>query len=230
MHRFFINQPLQSGELTTDNQDLIHQLKDVLRLQKGNSLILLDGSGLEAPAEVVELHKKRVAFSVDAPTPVSAEPKRRVTLYVSILKRGNFELAIQKATECGVAEIVPVISERTEKTGLRRERLRRILKEATEQSGRGVIPKLHEPLPLADALTETKRHDLTLFFDPSGENMPGKLPDNIGVFVGSEGGWTTEELEQAKEFARIVTLGELTLRAETAAVVASYLAMHSPSS
>jgi 16S rRNA (uracil1498-N3)-methyltransferase len=149
----------------------------------------------------------------------------QVILYCSIIKRENFELMAQKATEVGVKEIVPLLSSRTIKLNIKSERVEKIIKEASEQSGRGKVPELHPPMTFKDALEHAKSNDLNLFFDPSGKIFsPLTQEKKIGVFIGPEGGWDEDEigLARAQNF-QIVSLGKLVLRAETAAIVASFL-------
>jgi len=133
---------------------------------------------------------------------------------------------------------VPIISKRTVKLNLRQDRLKKIIKEAAEQSNRGVVPILHEPLDFKKALEHALNNDLNLLFDPAGLNLCpfGTSPAGreirklkaeslkLGIWIGPEGGWDEEELQLAKEKGfKIVSLGKLFFRAETAAIIASYL-------
>ena len=143
------------------------------------------------------------------------------------MKKENFEIAVQKAVEVGVKEIVPIITARTVKFGLNKERLEKIIKEAAEQSGRGILPNLNEAIDFDKAIIEAKnKNEVNLFFQigypPLGHSM-SKFK-KIGVFVGPEGGWTEEEtkIAQSNGFT-LVGLGKTILRAETAAIIASYL-------
>ena len=137
-----------------------------------------------------------------------------------------------KATEAGVAEIRPLVTARTVKTGLNLERLRKIVKEAAEQSGRGVIPGVSEPRPFAEAVQDAKKHSASLFFSTEARAKdisvePCAADATVGVFIGPEGGWTREEEEEASRAGFVLSsLGSLTLRAETAALVSVYLAVH----
>src|SRR6185503_3112201 len=101
----------------------------------------------------------------------SHQLKREVTLYCSILKKENFELVCQKATEVGAYAICSIIAERTVKTGLNRPRLEKIIKEAAEQSGRSSLPILLEPMSFPEALSSSKANDLNVLFDKEGKNL-----------------------------------------------------------
>ena len=162
------------------------------------------------------------------------EPSARVTLYCAVVKKENFELIVQKATEIGVAEIVPVISRRTVKLSVRMERSRTIAREAAEQSGRNSLPTLAEPCDLAAALRSAAANGRNWFFDPAGDALsPADLAvteqRRLGIFIGPEGGWDPEELAAARRAGcRAANLGRLVLRAETAAIAACYLACWPP--
>jgi 16S rRNA (uracil1498-N3)-methyltransferase len=136
---------------------------------------------------------------------------------------------VQKATECGVKKIVPLISARTVKTGLKKERLEKIIKEASEQSGRGMLPALMETMSFSEALEQAKDNEQNFFFDASGSSFADQVLNNnsVGIFVGPEGGWTSDEINLAKEKGCLLaSLGQLILRGETAAIIASYFAVY----
>lgn len=226
IHRFVVEVPLASGPLTVRDTELRNQLVNVLRLSPGDALELCDGKGMEASASLLAFGKTSVDLTVDEPRRNEAESAVRATLYLAVLKRENFELAAQKATEAGIARIVPVLSRRTVKTGLRQDRLARIVKEATEQSGRGIVPTVSEPMSLKDALDDAAANDRNAFFELGGAPFsPGPAGrSSIGIFIGPEGGWDDAETAAARDLGMaIATLGPRVLRAETAAVVATYL-------
>lgn len=186
--------------------------------------------GREAIARIMDYGKDFVAVEVQSVKDNQNEPAGRVILYCSILKRENFELAVQKAVEAGASEIAPIICERTVKTGLKYDRLRKIIKEAAEQSGRGKVPVLREAMDLKEAIVAAAENKVNFLFDHSGDNFvlsdSTKLSpaSRVGVFIGPEGGWSDFELDLARQRGfKIASLGKLTLRAETAAIVATYL-------
>jgi 16S rRNA (uracil1498-N3)-methyltransferase len=158
---------------------------------------------------------------------VAGEPTRNVTLYCSVLKRENFEWVVQKCAELGVKNIVPVIAGRTVKTGLKMDRLRMIAKEAAEQSGRGVVPEICEPMNFASALLEAKKNALNIFFHTkTGKHKDQRTMNTIGLWIGPEGGWTEQEAKQALDLGfQMGSLGMLVLRAETAAITATFCAV-----
>lgn len=233
LHRFIGNFDFSQDRFKIFDAEILNQAKNVLRLKKGNSIILADGKLNEAVVRIIEFDKKSLEVEILERNVNKNEPERRGILYCSILKRENFEWVVQKATEVGIKEIVPVISGRTIKLGLKKERLEKIIKEAAEQSGRGELPILREAIKFSEALENARQNDLNLFFEIGAELLdPAELREmkskKIGIFIGSEGGWSPEEVEtiagltQEDKNFKLRGLGSLTLRAETAAVTASW--------
>lgn len=227
LQRFIVDVPLDRRQVIISDAELLNQLQKVFRLRTGDKVILADGKLTEAIAQIRNINKNLVELEVLSVSKNQNEPNQEVILYCAILKRENFELVAQKATEVGVKEIVPLLTERTVKLNLNLERLKKIIKEAAEQSGRGVLPVLHSPMDFEKALEHSKKNDINLFFDLNGQRMSELNPRKsvrTGIWIGSEGGWDEKELALVKErnFS-IVSLGKLTLRSETAAIIASYL-------
>lgn len=229
-HRFFIDQAVQQGPVTIQDPDLSHQLIHVLRLRIGDEVILADRRGFEALATVAAVGRAAVAFQIGMPSANRREPDTKVTAYVAILKRENFELVVQKMTELGVSRIVPILTERTVKLDVRDDRLEKIAKEAAEQSGRATIPEIAEPISFDAALGDAAGNRQNFIFHTAGDTsahplqMTGK---DIGIFIGPEGGFTEEEVGRAVSAGcQLVVLGALTFRAETAAIVAATLVLY----
>jgi 16S rRNA (uracil1498-N3)-methyltransferase len=160
-------------------------------------------------------------------------PEARIVLSAALIKFDHFEWMIEKATELGVAKIIPVIAARSE-YGLERaahkrvERWRRIALEASQQSRRAHLPEVDGPVDFRDALAVSATHRYVLDEDPSRPPLATLLPDKrqvsdeIAILIGPEGGWTDEE---RAAFGRgegwtAVSLGPTILRAETAAIAA----------
>lgn len=223
LHRFIGAYNLAQDEVKIEKEDVVKQIRNVLRLENDEKIILCDGQGEEAIAEITELAKNFIKAKILERKKTGSEPERRVTLYLAILKKENFELAVQKAIECGVSRIVPIITERTIKTGLNKERLEKIIMEASEQSGRGIVPELDSIMDLKKAMKESKAEEKILF-DLSGDSYKTNTKaSSIIIFIGPEGGFTENEIFFAKENKfTISSLGTLTLRAETAAIVTTY--------
>lgn len=227
IHRFILDFDASDSKIIITDREFINQVRSVLKLKKGENIILSDGKSNEALVNIASISSNEVSLEVEKVFQNISEPNKDVVLYCSILKKENFEWVVQKATEVGVKEIIPLISQRTIKLDFKQERLEKIIKEAVEQSGRGFIPQLHKLKTFEQAIDDSKNNDLNLFFDIQGDdikNLNGVDSKRIGVFVGPEGGWDDQEIKLAKENGfNAVSLGKLTLRGETAAIIASYL-------
>jgi 16S rRNA (uracil1498-N3)-methyltransferase len=222
-HRFIGSYDLRFSEIVLEDE-VARQMSMVLKLRQSEKVVLCDGNGIQATYLIAEISKGRVGLArVGEPDVVPTEPRHVVTLYAAILKRENFEWLVQKATECGIYRIVPILTRRTVKQGLKIERLREIAREAAEQSGRGRLPEILEPMSFISALEAATQAGSTYFFDIGGKRYTGG-GEKCSIFIGPEGGWDPEERAMAIESrAMIADLGARVLRAETAATVAVFL-------
>ena len=225
INRFFGDFNLFEKTVRSSDAELVNQLKNVLRLKKSDEIILCDGKLNEARSAVEDLNNNEAVFKVLETGRNADEFRQDVVLYCSLLKRENFELVAQKSTELGVKEIVPVVAAKTVKLGFKTDRLRKIIKEAAEQSGRGILPVLSEQTDFGGAIESAGGNDLNLFFELGGKTLGNLNLDffkykKIGIFIGPEGGWSEEELNLANNNFKIAGLSRFTLRAETAAIAA----------
>lgn len=141
----------------------------------------------------------------------------------SLLKKDKNDWIIQKCTELGVSHFVPVLADRSEKTGFNMERATKIAIEAAEQCGRSDIPGIREPIHIETAINELIGSVSLCVCEQSDENINNNLDNNnhIGVFIGPEGGWSDNEKSLFKSAElKHLNLHDFTLRAETAAVAA----------
>ena len=229
LNRFFGKFDFKSETIRSSDEELINQLKNVLRLNNGDEIILCDGKLNEASCVIENIGRNEVMFRVIKVWQNKKEFSADIILYCSVLKRENFELVIQKAVELGVKEIVPIIARRTVKLGLREDRAQKIIKEAAEQSGRGILPILSQEMPFGEAVVLAGANDINLFFELDKKPIADSGIDfskykKIGIFIGPEGGWHPEELSLVssldKKKFKVVGLSPFTLRAETAAIAA----------
>jgi 16S rRNA (uracil1498-N3)-methyltransferase len=212
----------ESSSFWVNDQDLFHQWTRVLRLTVGDAVVLFDGAGWDRLYEIEEIDVHGVKLKlITTLEPVKAE--REVYLFWSLLKKDKNEWVVQKATELGVSHLVPIISERTEKTGYDIARMKKIAQEASEQCGRSILPTLREPIKLETALKEYS--DKLIFYVAERNDKAVPSEDDAkprGVLIGPEGGWSRAELELIlASGAKHLHLGAMMLRAETAAIVAS---------
>lgn len=247
MHRFFITNEDKIGlkDFVIVSGDLVHQMFSVLRFKPGDEVVLLDGSGDEWVVVLTDVVKRQVSGKVLKKRRNDAEPYVRVCLYQSLLKNmEKFEWVLQKGTEAGVSEFVPLVSARCERPVVGKvDRMERILKEAAEQSGRGVVPVLGEVVKFKDILKGVckkaanvkdliAKRELCVIADPKAEkslkdfvsDAEFKNAKKINLFIGPEGGFTDEEVQAALDAGFVgVNLGKRILRSETAGLVVSSL-------
>lgn len=227
LHRFIGEFICTQSHIEIIDPVIVNQVLRVLRLGVGDRIILADGNTHECVAEITDRQKDRFMVAVIEQFTNTNEPTATAILYCAILKRENFELVVQKATEIGITEIVPILTHRTVKLDIKPDRLLKIIGEAVEQSGRGRVPVLRPVMSFAEALADAQRNTINLFFDLSNTSIEtvdlhGAM--RRGLFIGPEGGWTEEEAVVAQKAGCIaVSFGPLTYRGETAAIIASYI-------
>ncbi len=221
IHRFLLTKPPTGPNLTLDDSEVIHLIKNVLKLAVGEECIVFSSGSDDYICSIVEISKHAIELNVLSTTPKKIIP-RKITACISITKRDNFELVVQKLTELGVHSIVPIISDRTIKQALRLDRLQKISDEALEQSGGSTRIEIFEPETLAYSLL--KRKDLPQYcFDMDGKKLENENIQEAVFYIGPEGGWSDEEKSLFKDNGvKIYSLGGTVLRAETATIVAGY--------
>lgn len=230
MQRYFISPEQVDGERFAIRGDDVHHIRRVMRFRPGDRLIACDGEGTDYIGEVMDGTGDEVICRILRRSPSAGEPVLHVTLAQSLPKGDKWEWVLQKGTELGASAFLPFTSRRTvvkwdqAKAEKRRDRWKRILKEAAEQSHRGRIPTV---FPVSDwnGLLEVVRRAEFAFiaYEGGGEPLSVALSRRTGshllLIVGPEGGWEEEEVRQAREAGAIpVSLGTRILRTETAAV------------
>ncbi len=235
MHRFFVSAQAINDNRVTLRGTIVHQMRDVLRMKLGDEVVLLDNTGAAYRVQLTLLEREVVRGRVADKWKLDTEPRARITLYQGLMKGQKFEWVLQKGTELGIADFVPVLSARCilgsldDVSEARMERWQRIVVEAAEQAGRALIPRLAAAMLFARACESAPRYGLSLI-PWEGEHALGlrealqRVPPSkeINLFIGPEGGFAEEEITTAKEFGVIpVTLGPRILRAETAGLAAA---------
>jgi 16S rRNA (uracil1498-N3)-methyltransferase len=226
--RLFVRTALAQGARFELDAGQANYLGNVLRLTEGAAVLLFDGSSGEWQARIAEAGKKRMVLAVEHST---RQPETVPDLWLAFapVKRTQTDWLVEKATELGVARLVPVLTQRTIVERVKLERLEAIAIEAAEQCGRTIVPGIAEPLPLARLLADNDRQ---LYFADEGGGEPiGKAlaPGAATFLTGPEGGFTEEERAAIRALpgAVAVSLGPRILRAETAALaaLAAYMAI-----
>ena len=226
--RLFVDQPLAAGATLTLDGPSANYLGNVLRLQPGDQVKLFDDRTGEWLAEIAEAGKRKVSLRViELLRPRETTPD--LWLLFAPIKRGRIDWLVEKATELGVARLVPVTTRRTIVDRLNLDRLRAHAIEAAEQCERTALPELDEPAPL-DALLREWPSERALYFADEGGGAPLAAvasPGPAAILIGPEGGFTDEERKAIRALpqARPVSLGPRILRADTAALAAIALWM-----
>jgi 16S rRNA (uracil1498-N3)-methyltransferase len=191
IHRFIGDFDFKSPTLDILDENIVHQITRVLKLKNGEKIILGDGNRNEIEGEITGIEKNHIKVKVNKKYKNTNESDKHVRLYCAILKKENFELVVQKASEIGVSEIIPMITDRTIKTSLKYERLQSIAHEASELSGRGIVPTIREATSYKIAMLEENK--TKIFFDISGETFDDKKTLNSKKYFHLH--WTRRWLE-----------------------------------
>lgn len=237
MHRrFFLDFNIgDEKRILIKDEGILHQLISVFRVKLGDDIILLDNSRFEYEAIIKGIGKKEIIVQINN----KKEGKKQdiqVSLFQSILKKDNVELVFEKCTEIGVVRFMPVLTERSIKFNLNQERLQKIVKEASEQCGRATLPVVEDVKNFEDSVGETilEKDVVNLIFHEESIDCCDKLScdflsnfkgvKKFNVFIGPEGGFSNKEIELAKKNNfYVLSLGDLVLRSETAAIVSCFL-------
>ena len=236
MHRFYLPPERCAGDvLRLDGREAHHAL-NVLRLKHGDLVTVLDGIGNEFMCTVKDVSRNAVTLSVSLKNFASALPCS-VTLLVGVPKGKTIESIIQKSVELGARRIVPILSERVvthldgESSEAKREKWQNVAIEAIKQCGATWLPKVEAPVTIAQFLARKEKFDLSLVGSLQKERQhprdifrefesrQKRLPKIVGVWIGPEGDFTLEELKAIENSGALpISLGNLTLRVETAAI------------
>ena len=229
--RSHVDLPLTSGARITLPEDSAAHLVRVLRLREGDACVLFNGDGHDYPARLVQAGKREAVVELGDAAPADNESPLRITLLQGIARGEKMDLILQKATELGVAAIMPVNGERTEvkldaeRAGKRLAHWREVTVSACEQCGRARLPDIAPPRPLEQAVQALDRDMLRLILDPEAVHRLATLVApasmRIAIAIGPEGGWSPRDLAtlEGAGFTGL-QLGPRVLRTETAGLAA----------
>lgn len=226
IHRFYLGeksgrevQKFGEQRMWLQDEALMHQWQRVLRFRVGENVGLFNESA-EYIYSIVEFKPDEI--TLERVTEEKRKvPNKQLLLAWSMIKKDNNDLVLQKGTELGVTHFVPLLAEHSEKTGFDETRALRIVIEAAEQCGRGDIPIIEEMLSPEECIGRFSKHYTLYIADKESSITNSDTGKPSGVLIGPEGGWSQKELTYFKqENTRGLNLGDLTLRAETAAIVA----------
>lgn len=234
MPRFFVTaediEYTDGGCVVTVRGDDANHISRVLRMKPGEHVTVCDTSGCEYET-VVRQTGASVILDVISSKQSQNEPPYRATVFQALVKGDRFDTVLQKSTELGAAEFVPVICSRCtvkltpSEYSKKVERWQRIVLEAAKQCGRAAVPRVHDPVIFDEALKMAGECELPLFCYEAGGTMPLSeickavdAPKTVSIMIGPEGGYSAEEAERAAQMKlRLTGLGRRILRTETAA-------------
>lgn len=233
MHRFYVERENldNAGKNIIITGDDVNHIKNVLRLKCGDMITVSDGAGTDYICHISGIDADTVTADIEDVCKNASELPVNITLFQGMPKSDKLEFIIQKAVELGAAEIVPVLTKRAvvkvdeKKAAKKTERYNMIAMSAAKQSGRGIVPEVREFMTFKQALNYAKDLDMNIIPYEEAEGIEysrqvineihGKK--SLGIFIGPEGGFAKEEVEQAVGMgAKCITLGNRILRTETA--------------
>jgi 16S rRNA (uracil1498-N3)-methyltransferase len=236
MHRFFVPADKLLTNTPTLEGDEAHHCLNVLRHAAGDKIVLFDGRGNEATAQIVTADKRHATLSI-LHRAKSAPVACRLTLAQAVPKGKNMDLIIEKAVELGAAEIAPLLSERTvvqldaAEAASKREKWQTVAREACKQCGQNWLPEVAEPVTPRVFFEQRRPKGLLLIASLQADARPikealeahaaqhGGPAQDVTILVGPEGDFTPAEIGLAKSHGcQPVTLGPIILRTETAAI------------
>lgn len=227
--RLYVDQPLVAGSDMLLPADAAHHIGVVLRATVGQAVILFDGRGVEAQADITQCTRKQVRVRINSVEKADRESPLVIHLAIGVSRGERMEFVLQKSTELGVAAITPLLCERSEvrladdRWQKKSEQWQKIIVSACEQSGRTKIPLLHAPVDLVTCLANDNSEQRFVLHHRSekGLQREGKAPRSVLLLIGPEGGLSATEIATAQAAGCCaLTLGPRVLRTETAPLAA----------
>lgn len=216
MHRFFLDAAAVAPGRFPIPADIERQVTRVLRLRDGDEITILDGLGGE-----VRCRLEGGDCVVLARGAAGGEPRHQLTVWQALLRGDHLEPVIRHGTELGISRFALFVSERSvvrELSPRKLERLRAVAREAAEQSERGIVPPVDEPVTFAEALEAAAPESVLLYERHDGQRLT-ELEPPPSVIIGPEGGFSPAEVAAAERAGvAIAGLGPRILRSETVAV------------
>jgi 16S rRNA (uracil1498-N3)-methyltransferase len=240
LRRFFVPRGSVRARNVTLGPELAHRLGRVLRLKRGDHIVLSEGGPHDFEAQITAVSGQALTAVVVGERDAPREPVVAITLYQSLIRQNRFDLVLEKGTELGVSRFVPMIAARSqvhadsngEPSSAKAERWARLVLEAAEQCGRGRLPEVGAPTSFEEAVRSAHGLKLLPYESARGVGLTEYLrgmdrrPAEVSLFIGPEGGFEPSEVELARaEGAVVVTMGHRVLRSETAGIVASALVL-----
>lgn len=217
--RFFVKHPLAAGEALQLPQSVSHHMLHVLRMKTGDQATLFNGSGSEFPVTITHIKRSNVSVSVDEPEYISRESSLNTILALAVLKSNAMDAALTRATELGVSEIVPIMTDRCSKPRARDGHWQEVIQSSCEQCGRNQLPLLSS-MRSFDGWLASAPQGLRLLANPLAAGSLKDIastPSTVSIMIGPEGGLASSEVEAAEHVGfTSIAVGHRILRAETA--------------
>lgn len=241
--RCHIDHPLETGKQITLPEEQRRHIQKVLRLTAGQVITLFNGDGYDYLATLTTVSTTQASVTIQEKRINACESLLRITLYQALLKSDKMEWVLQKATELGVAAVVPMVTEfsdariKPERWPQKKSRWQRIVISASTQSERASVPHIHDPMAV-DQIKLNNAPSIALHPRMASKNdcddgqtgLHGCLPPtvtNMNLLVGPEGGFSNHDIRMMNEQgARCVSLGKRIMRAETAPIAAIAIIQH----
>jgi 16S rRNA (uracil1498-N3)-methyltransferase len=231
MSRFYVRPEDVNGDEIRVSKEEAHHIIDVMRMLPGDTIVAFDGTGKEYTGKILNTAKDNLRIKIEKTHEIGLENKVYVTLAQALPKRAQMDFIVEKATELGVDEIIPLVTERTivhlpkEKREKKRKHWQDIAINAAKQCGRLDIPRVLPSIKFSEILEGTKRYDLSILAclhkgtKPIKEMIANFKGKRILVMIGPEGDFTPLEIESARSLGvKLVSFGRLVLRVDTAAL------------
>lgn len=227
LHRFFTDEKnIKRDRIFLDSVQSKHITK-VIRLKKGDQIVVLDNLGNEFLLELDQMISDNVSGKIMEARTNTAEPALKISLYQSLTTREKFENILQKGTEIGISKFIPTETKRSlvkskDLKPEKIERYKRIVAEAAEQSERGIVPEIMPVVKFDEAIPEAIKKGLVIIAWEGEDNnniahITLNTAQEIAVFIGPEGGFEESEVNFAKSLGALtISLGPRVLRTETA--------------
>lgn len=233
MQHFFVTPEQVHGEdleIVITGSDVNH-IANVLRMKEGEELEISDGNNHLYLCAISLMEDNQITVNIKTEQDIESELPCRIFLFQGLPKSDKMDLIVQKCVELGVYEVIPVNTKRTivklddRKAAKRTERWNTIAESACKQAGRAIIPKVAKPISMKEALIFAATMDVCLIpyeladdMETTRQVLAGIQPgQTVGIFIGPEGGFETQEVELAMEIGAVpITLGKRILRTETA--------------
>lgn len=241
MYRFFVNDNQIDNDIITILGEDVKHIESVLRLSKGDEIIISNGQGKEYCCIINSIKKDTIICTVNLSYDSKKELPIKIYLFQGLPKQDKMELIIQKSVELGVFEIIPTMMHRSvvkiqnKDFKKKNERYQKISLAAAKQSHRGIIPKIKDYMTFDDALAYAKSLDKIIIPYEKANNIKATKElllslskhSSIGIFIGPEGGFEDMEINKLTDLgASIISLGKRILRTETASIVALSILMY----